>query len=109
MAEPIKDWFLKEWMTHQGRIQAEIARELGWERGRVSKVVNGRQPYQRSDVLALSKWLGIEPFELLMSPKEAMALRRIRESAAMIVAEDPANFEIEPNVAAHGKIAGRAR
>ena len=43
----------------------------------------------------IAKWLGIRPFELLLPPNEAMALRRLRESAAVIMAaEDPAHYEL---------------
>jgi hypothetical protein len=88
-----KDWFLKEWMAFKKRRQAQIIRDIGWERGRVSKVVNSRQAYARDDVNTLAAWLEIEPFELLMPPAEALALRRLREAAHLIVAEEPAVYE----------------
>ncbi len=74
-------------MKQQGRLQADIVRDLGWERGRTSKVFNGVQPYCRGDVIQLSQWLGIEPFELLMSPREAIAMRQLREAARQIAAQ----------------------
>lgn len=89
-----KDWFLKDWMSHLGRIQAEISKDLGWDRSRVSKVYNGVQPYTRADVNALATWLGIEPFELMIPPRKALALRRLHESAALIVAEEEAVYEV---------------
>lgn len=78
------DWFLRDWMAHKHMKQADIARDLGWERGRVSKLYNGVQQYARTDVNALAAWLDIAPFELLMPPKEAMALRTLRETARLI-------------------------
>jgi hypothetical protein len=81
-----KDWFLREWLVHLHKKQAWIARDLDWDRGRVSKLYNGRQPYTRDDVNEISSWLGIEPFELLMSPPQAEAYRQLRDAAALIVA-----------------------
>ncbi len=53
----------------------------------MSKLYNGKQDYTRADVVQLADWLKIEPFELLMPPREALAYRRIRATAALIVAE----------------------
>jgi transcriptional regulator with XRE-family HTH domain len=105
--EHLKDWHLREWMQHANRIQADIVRDLGWERSRASKVYTGRQPYTRADVVQLSGWLGIEPYELLMPPHEALALRNLRSAAHQIVAENTAaafEFDEPPN-----KAAGRHR
>lgn len=78
------DWFLKEWLAHFGKKQADIQRDLGWSKNRASIVVNSQQPYGREDVRVLSEWLGIRSFELLMKPEEALALRRLRETAVEI-------------------------
>lgn len=85
---PAHDWHLKAWLDHAGRKQAAIAVDLDWERSRVSRLVNGVQPYSRADVNALAQWLGIEPYELLMPPEEALAIRRLRQAAHLIAAED---------------------
>jgi hypothetical protein len=89
-----QDWHLRAWMTHLGKRQADIIRDLGWERGRTSKVYNSIQPYGRADVVQLANWLGIEPYELLMAPHEALGLRNLRNVAHAIVAEtNQATFE----------------
>lgn len=82
------DWFLREWMDHLGKIQADMIRDVGMERGRASRIYNGRQPYSRLDINRLSAWLNIEPFEILMHPKEAIAYRQLRESAVAIAADE---------------------
>lgn len=87
------DWYLADWMTHFGKRQAALVNELGWSKGRAHYVWHGNTPYTRDVVVALADWLGIRPFELLMPPHEALALRRLRETAAMIVADEGAQFE----------------
>ena len=80
------DWYLREWMKALNRKQSDLARELGWDKPRVSKLFNGRVPYRKELVNELSAWLGIRPFELLMHPREAASLKRLRDTAAEIVA-----------------------
>jgi len=64
-------------------------------KARANYVFHSKQPYRRDLVNEIAKWLGIRPFELLLPPNEAMALRRLRESAAVIMAaEDPAHYEL---------------
>lgn len=84
-AEP--DWYLREWMAHLNKRQADFVRERGWPKGRVSKFVNGTQPYRREVLNTFAAWLQIEPFELLMPPASALAYRRLRDTA-VIIAED---------------------
>lgn len=84
MANETHDWYLREWADHLGKRQAGLVNDLGWLKSRASKVWNGEQPYRRDTVNEISQWLGIEPFELLMHPREALALRQFRESAAII-------------------------
>ena len=71
-------------MRHFNKRQAALVSELGWSKNRASIVWHGAQPYRRDIVNELAAWLGIEPFELLMSPNEAMMLRRLRETAQEI-------------------------
>ena len=90
MTKADPDWFLRDWMRHFGKRQAALSNELGWTKGRANYVWHSQAPYSRPTVNQISAWLGIRPFELLMPPEEAMSLRRLRETAAMIVAESPA-------------------
>lgn len=83
------DWFLREWVTYAGKRQASLVNELGWDKARANFVWHGKQPYRRDIVNEVSRWLGIEPFELLMPPHEAMAIKSFREAARAIASGDP--------------------
>ena len=96
MKENWPDWHLQEWMRHFGKRQASLTNELGWTKGRANYIWHSQSPYNRDLVGEISAWLGIKPFELLMSPAEALALRRLRETAAIIVAEHGATYDTAP-------------
>lgn len=91
------DWYLREWAAFYGKRQSSLVNELGWNKSRANYIWHSRQPYSRELVNEIAAWLGIKPFELLMPPVEATALRRLRETAALIVAEnDTTPFEHPP-------------
>lgn len=48
-------------------------------------MVAGKQQYTRDAVNELAAYLNIQPFELLMHPADAMALRRLRKDALEVV------------------------
>ena len=79
-------WFLSEWATHFKLKQADAQRALGWAKANASYLWNGKQLYNQENIDQVSTWLGIRPYELLMPPKEALAIRALRESAKTIVA-----------------------
>jgi predicted XRE-type DNA-binding protein len=81
-------WYLWEWMEQAGKKQADMVRELGWSRAKASDLMAGQQ-YNQGHIDELSSWLHVRPFELLLHPAEAMALRRLREDAARIVESEP--------------------
>lgn len=81
-------WYLAEWAEHFGKRQADAQRELGWNKSTASFLWNNKQRYSQNLVEEAADWLGIEPYELLMKPEDAMALRRIRSSARQIAAEE---------------------
>lgn len=83
-------------MERKHKKQADILRDLDWERGRTSKVVNGKQPFTRDDLLTLAEWLGVEPYELLMSPSRADQIRAIEESAMTLAATIQRHSVISP-------------
>jgi hypothetical protein len=85
MARPSQDWYAAEWLAHYGKKQADMVRDLDWNKSRASLMVRGIQPYDRDSVNELAIYLNLEPFELLLPPARAMALRRYRESAAEVV------------------------
>lgn len=84
------DWYLQQWLAHFGKRQASLVNELGWDKSKAHIIFHSKQPYRRDIVNEVSEWLGIRPFELLMPPSEALALHRLRETAALIAAESGA-------------------
>lgn len=81
-------WFLSDWAKLRAKRQADAQRDLHWSKATASALWNGKQRYTQDLVDQVANWLEIEPFEVLMRPDEAIALRRLRETAAQIVAED---------------------
>ena len=78
MADPRHDWYLKQWLKTLNRRQADIVRDLGWNKARVSLMLRGEQPYTRDALNELADYLHLKPYELLMHPEDAMNLRRLR-------------------------------
>lgn len=78
MGAPGHDWYLKEWLAVLGKKQADIVRDLDWNKAKVSLTASGKQPYSREDINELATYLSIQPYELLMHPEDAMRLRRLR-------------------------------
>jgi plasmid maintenance system antidote protein VapI len=89
MVEPAEhDWYAREWLRYLKKKQAHLAEAVGWDRGRASKIINSKQPYTRENIAVVAAWLGIEPYELLMRPADAMDLRALRETARRIAGLD---------------------
>lgn len=91
-----RDWYLRDWLQHSGKIQASLVNELDWNKAKASLLFHSKQQYRREDVNEVAGWLGIEPFELLMSPQQALALRRLKSTAADIVADADRFLPAEP-------------
>ena len=89
-------WYLAEWARHFGKTQADAQRELGWNKATASFLWTGKQRYNQDIVDQVSTWFGVEPYELLMSPKDAIALRNIRISARQIAAESASDLSARP-------------
>ena len=56
----------------------------------MSELSTGKQRYNRDVLNDVAAAMHLRPYELLMHPDEAMAIRRVRESALKIAAETPA-------------------
>ena len=89
------DWFLADWMRTMDVSQADIARETGWNASTVHGIYHGRTEYYRAIVNRLATVLRVEPFELLMHPDEAMAIRRMRGAALQIAADQRTPFRAQ--------------
>lgn len=86
------DWYLRDWMHQRGLKAARIVDATGWQKSKVSRLVNGATPYDRDIVNTISAILSIEPYELLMRPADALAIRNIRDSVARIAAEARSSY-----------------
>lgn len=82
--EPMHDWYLREWLATLGKRQADIVRDLDWNKARVSLMIRGDQQYTRDALNEMAAYLNLKPHELLMHPQDAMALRRLQASAVEI-------------------------
>jgi transcriptional regulator with XRE-family HTH domain len=82
-----KNWYLREWMDVLGKSQTDMCRMCDWSKSTASQLYNNKQDYSPRIVMAAAAALEVEPFELLMKPERAMALRRQLE-AAMILARE---------------------
>jgi transcriptional regulator with XRE-family HTH domain len=89
-------WHLAEWARLRGKRQADAQRDLGWSKATASELWNGNQRYTQDLVDQVAGWLKIQPFELLMPPSEAEALRQVREAAYAIAAEHGVDFAPAP-------------
>lgn len=95
MARPRHDWYLKEWLQTLGKKQADLVRDLDWNKAKVSLMLRGQQQYNRDAINEVADYLHLHPHELLMSPDEAMALRNMRDTALRVVAEGRVVFHGE--------------
>lgn len=84
------NWYLPEWMAAcglSGRGAQTKMRELtGWSKATISQLYNGEQDYSPAVVNAAAVALNAEPYELLMPPERAFAIRRALASIREIQA-----------------------
>jgi hypothetical protein len=78
MGDPRHDWFLAEWLRATNKRQADIVRDLDWNKAKVSLMLRGKQPYTREEINELAAYLNIRPHEMLMHPDDAFAIRRLK-------------------------------
>jgi transcriptional regulator with XRE-family HTH domain len=79
------DWFLPEWMASLEVSQADLARECGWTNSTMHGIYHGRTAYYREIVNLIAEKLNLRPYELLMHPDEANAIRQIQREALRVV------------------------
>jgi len=84
MNAPAHDWYLKEWLKTLGKKQADIVRDLDWNKAKISLMIRGDQQYNRDAINELAAYLHLKPHEILMHPTDAMALRRLQSTAVEI-------------------------
>lgn len=58
--------FIREWRKHRGLTQQRLADRLGVDKGTISKLENGKMPWDQKYILGIAEALGIEPASLFM-------------------------------------------
>lgn len=76
-------WYAVEWLSFYGKRQADLIHDLNWSRAKASDVWNGLS-YRQELIDDLAPYLNLRPYELLLHPDEAMAIRQLRTSALEI-------------------------
>lgn len=79
------NWYIKEWLRTCEVTQAKLAELMDVNKTTVSHLVNNQIDYTPEYIRDVALALQIEPFELLLPPDRAMALRQYRASAEKIV------------------------
>jgi hypothetical protein len=79
------DWYLSDWMRTLKVSQAKLAAECDWTPSTMHGIYHGRTNYYREIVNLIASKLNIQPYELLMHPEQAMAVRKMQASAAEIM------------------------
>lgn len=83
------DWYLVEWLAYFKRNQTWLAKQMDVPTNTVHGIYHGRTSYYRDLLNQVASILHLEPYELLMPPEAAMALRRQRDAAFTIVEASP--------------------
>lgn len=74
-------WYLAEWAERLNVRQKDAVKQLSWSKSQASDLFNGKQRYTQDLIDEVAAWLQLAPYELLMPPEEAMAIRAMRNSA----------------------------
>ncbi len=77
-------WFLAEWAERLQVRQKDAVEKLGWSKAQASDLFTGKQRYTQDLVDEVAAWLQLSPYELLMHPDDAHAIRAMRNSAARL-------------------------
>lgn len=91
-------WYFRQWAEAMNLRQVDMVRLTGWNKTTVSLLWNDRQDYTPAIVEGAAAAMNLRPFELLLPPDEAMAIRRMRESAVQLAADRRLDFIPEPQL-----------
>jgi transcriptional regulator with XRE-family HTH domain len=93
-------WYLREWLISLEVSQADLERMTELSKATVSALINGKQQYNQSHIDRIAWELKIRPYELLMPPREAGAIRNIIKGNADLdalrsaVSDEPAALRL---------------
>jgi hypothetical protein len=79
-------WYLREWMAARGiKKQSQMMKLTGWPKATMSQLYNEKQDFSTTILKEAADALSAEPYELLMLPERAMAIRQLRKEALRVV------------------------
>lgn len=80
------NWYLNEWMAALGITkQTELMEMTEWSKATASQLCSGKQDYSPGIINTAARAFGVEPYELLIHPDRAMAIRRMYADARQFV------------------------
>lgn len=79
------NWYLREWLDACRMTQADLVGKTDYSKAQISLLYNDRQSYTPEIIRDMALALNIAPYELLMHPEDANALRRFRREALQVV------------------------
>jgi transcriptional regulator with XRE-family HTH domain len=79
------NWYLRDWMRTLHVRQADLVEKTDLNTTAVSLLCNDRQDYSPAIIRDVARAMNIAPYELLMHPEDAMALRQLRRNAVQVV------------------------
>lgn len=83
--------------------QAMMMEKTGWTKAKMSQLYNFKQDFNSEILSEASNALNIRPYELLMHPEDAHALRRVHGAAVHLASDRRAAFISEPEDASDGQ------
>lgn len=96
MAAPTAhDWYLRDWFATMGLKQRDLVTKLDYQPAAAHALWHSVQRYRKDHVEEIAALLNIQPYELLMPPEEAMALRRLRSAIAEVAKGEPGLSDID--------------
>jgi hypothetical protein len=96
MATIRHDWYLREWVDTLECSVTELRERTGWTHRIASQLVNRKLRWNRDHLSEAAFALRVEPFELMMPPEDAFALRRLRADAVRIAADQRQIWQAKP-------------
>jgi hypothetical protein len=96
-SRPRHDWYFRDWLLTLRLKQSDIVARTDWPKSKVSKLVNGSVAYNREIINEAADAMNLRPFELLLHPEEAMAMRGFRQSAITIASQQRRSSEDDGN------------
>lgn len=77
------NWYLREWMAATNNMsQAALIEATGIDKAVMSLLYNNQQDYSPEYIRDISEALNISSYELLLHPRDAMAIRNMLANAA---------------------------